>query len=278
MEPKTAKRAVRSDKEWKRWAAVPDLHCPVRDAASFAETLKRVREQGPEVLVVLGDLLEAGAASRFENEEEWSLEDEFADATEALTLLEDAAGPGCELVLLEGNHDHNIRREGRIEKRVRTLCDWRKCIPQVKAGKWRVVEYLNCRDKGVYRLGQVTFKHGFSTTQTGEQAEAVLLGVPNGLTVGGHTHRPVPVTQVFLRPNVGVPYWYANAGTLGPLKPEYAGRAATHLWGRAFVFGVARIGRHWWSRPQWKADVTILQMASGGVNRTGDWRVQRAAY
>jgi hypothetical protein len=104
--------------------------------------------------------------------------------------------------------------------------------------------------------------------------EGILLGVPNGLFLRGHSHSPCPITQARLSAGgVPLPYWYGNVGTLGPLKPEYANRDRTYDWGRAYAWGEARIGRAVLPRRQWTGTVEILGMASDSLT----WRTDHVS-
>jgi hypothetical protein len=145
------------------------------------------------------------------------------------------------------------------------MLDYRKHIPELK--QFQFVPYMN-NERGVFRLGQVTFFHGFQAGSTSDTTEGLLLGVPFGLTVRGHTHRMLPVTRLRKSPTVPLPYWACNSGTLGPLKPEYARRLNTSEWGHGITVGSARIGRKIYPEPQWEAKVVVLDGVTDETERS----------
>jgi hypothetical protein len=105
--------------------------------------------------------------------------------------------------------------------------------------QWYWVPYEKS-SKGVYKVGQCLFYHGFDCSMNSDELEGLQMmncssWLPHGLTVRGHTHRPVAPTQSMRTRKVPLPFWYANVGTCGPLKPNYAKRKDTSLWGSAII-------------------------------------------
>lgn len=258
----------------KRFLAFSCTHFPKHDPESCDWIIEQVRKYRPDIVVHQGDLLEAAGASRWENEEDFDLEDEFSAADKFLRIVRRASKKGARFVLLPGNHDDNIIAPNRIHKALRRSCDYRERITEIKSGAWQLKSYRHRPDCCVHRLGQVTFIHGFYCNQTAERDHAVQLGTPNGLLVMGHTHRPRPVTQARLKPTIPLPYWYANTGThIDFDKANYVYRKNTQEWGQAVCVGEAadlkspRAGRHW------DAEVVVRRMAwdEGGSNYT-TWR------
>jgi hypothetical protein len=79
-----------------------------------------------------------------------------------------------------------------------------------------------------------------------------MLQRPNMLFVRGHTHTPRDVTQCRRTRKIPLDCWYANAGTLGTVKPTYAERVSTLEWGPGVIVGEAvnrpnynQKGRQW---------------------------------
>lgn len=247
-----SKPAPRSSK-LVRFAFVSCIH--LNEGPAFTWALDLIRDFKPDYLVNGGDTLDSDAASRWNPESPMSLEDEYRIADRITIKLAEAA-PNAKKVFLEGNHEHNILAQHRIPKPLRSLCDYRKHIPSLK--DWTRLPYIY-DERGVFRLGQVSFFHGYAAGNLSDRTQAVVLGVPYGLTVCGHTHRPVPVTQVQLTQGLPLPYWYANAGTLGPLKPEYMTRQRTDQWGAAVVLGECLMGRAHRPSPEWEAEVRMYQ-------------------
>lgn len=248
-------------------------HCPVQDKQAIKWLCSQIADFKPDVLVHLGDWMEADAASRWPSEETYSLEEEIAEADRVAVEIHDAA-PEAERVWLLGNHDKNILDKGRIDGKVRSMCDFRR--PQFDdSGEqinknllgWKIVaDYHYCRTRGVVRFGQVTLAHGYEAGTKADENHSVLLGCPMGLYVGGHTHRPTHVTQAIKSAGVPLPYWYANAGCLRDLSPHYMRRQRGFQWGHGCVLIEAdtRVGPHKSLRMsrRWTAETKIRGMFS----------------
>lgn len=250
-----------------RWLAFGCTHVPLHDRWACERLVSRIAEYKPHVVVCLGDLYEADSASRWPSEYDWTLEHEFAEADAVLLSIREAA-PNATLVFLPGNHDDNMLSIARIPRKVRSRCDWR--VRQYDAaGRWlnpelltywrRPARYLYCRRRGVWRIGQVTFAHGYEHGINGDEAHTLLLGVPNGLYVGAHTHRPAPVTQAMRTRSIPLPYWHCNVGCLRDLKPPYVQRQRTHGWGHGWAVGEALPVKSWRASREWSASVEVLQ-------------------
>lgn len=261
-----------------RIAAVSCLHAPFTDMEALQWAAGQIREFKPDIIATLGDDLEGDGASRWPSEEGHSLLDEYAADDENKRILAEAA-PRAKRIRLMGNHCFNILDQGRINPKLRELCDWR--IPQYTRGgvqvnknalKWELKgSYDFCRRRGVYRVGQVTLGHGWLGGAKADAQHSVLLGNPYGLFVGGHSHAPAAVQQAMMTSKVPLPYWFANAGCLRNLDPEYMRRNNAFNWGQGVVLieadtrcGPAKSPRM--SR-QWSAETRIKEMYADWVDR-----------
>jgi len=222
--------------------------------------LETIEEEKPDIVIMNGDLLEAAAASKFEDELPHDLETEFKQSNRLLESVRKAA-PKASLILIEGNHDYRLRRVGRIDKKIRRSIDFRERISEIKDGHWKLIPYLNDGKRGVCRVGQLTFVHGFESTLTSDRNECVRFAQPNGLVVRGHTHRPVDVTQLEYKAGVPLPYYYANTGTLGPMKPDYMTASKTNGWGRGILIAEASTNPRVQATVNWTARVDIFERA-----------------
>lgn len=245
----------------KKFLAFSCTHHPLHDPEAIEWLFKQIKDFKPEVLVNLGDGLEADAASRFPSEHSFTLEEEYDSHNAFLQRLVDAT-PNAKRVYMEGNHCLNIREEDRISKKVRSLCDYRKHQPALKEFKWYPYDYSK---KGIFRLGQITFFHGFEAGQSSGRMQAVLLGKPHGLTVSGHTHRPEHVTRVELTKGVPLPYWYANTGTLRTMECNFMKRKRSHSWGQAVVVGEAQVTQSPREKRCWDAETRVFRMADDEI-------------
>lgn len=258
-----------------KWLAFGCPHFILHDPEAIEWLLGRIGEHRPDVIVCLGDLFEANSASRWPNEYDWTLIDEYRQGDLFLADVRKAA-PNAKRIFLPGNHDDNILAIGRINKDLRKMCDWRSkqhdtedqwINKEIKTQWQHPADYVYCRNRGVYRIGQVTFAHGYECNQCGDEFHSILLGVPYGLYVGAHTHRPEQVTQALRTKTVPLPYWHCNTGCLRDLKPNYVRRRRTHGWGQACVVGEAEPLKSPRMSRCWDAHVEVFKMYDQWANK-----------
>jgi predicted phosphodiesterase len=240
-----------------RWIAFGCTHVPLIDLDAREWILEQIRGWRPNWVIYLGDGHESASASRWPHEYEWTLSGEFRKHDQFLRDIRLEA-PNSQRVFCWGNHDANLLAINRIDRQLRDLCDPRDHEKELKA--WRQVPYVYCRRRGVFRLGQVAFSHGYEHGANSDEAQAILLGDPFGLFVSGHTHRPVAVTQACKTRTIPLPYWYANVGCLRDLKPAYVERKRTHGWGHACVVGECLPTKSPRLSRQWSAETRIFKM------------------
>lgn len=233
-------------------------HCPLQDENAISWLLDQIAFRRPDYIIHLGDGHEADAASRFVSEYDWDLRDEFNEHNSVLRDIRLAYSP-AKRVFLPGNHDANILEWNRINKKLRGLCNFMEYEPELR-NYWSVPSLYEYSTRGVFRLGQVTFGHGYSSAANADEIMAIEFCVPFGLWVGGHTHKPVDVTRARKNARVSLPFWYSNAGCMRTLKPHYARRIRTFGWGQAVVVGeFLRDFRYNQLRPQWSAETVIYR-------------------
>lgn len=211
-------------------------HFPFVDEAAWAKLCDLVRQERPDYVVCLGDVVESGVASRWPDAKELAvpLSLEFKNAGEHLEQLRGAAKVGCRLIALEGNHDANLAEPGRIDKNLRDLCDWRKGIKEIAEHWGTPTNYVYCRRRGAFRIGQqVVLAHGYETSPQPIRREAFYFADEWGLYVAGHTHRPTPNVEEVVWADLGLRKWHANVGTLRELDPHYMTRKRKWNWGHA---------------------------------------------
>lgn len=239
-----------------RFIAFSCPHCPLQDDRAIGALLSVIAREKPHVVVHLGDGHEADAASRWPSEYGWTLDEEFAAHDDLLRAVRKSA-PRARRVFLPGNHEDNMLSWNRIDRRVRGLCDYRQS-DELRHYWEQPAEYIYDKRKGVFRLGQVVFAHGYEHGISGDEAQAFLLGDPGGLVVLGHTHRPTELTQARRTATIPLPYWHINAGCLRNLKPPYMRRKRSHLWGHACVVGHANPSARGKLDRQWDARLVRL--------------------
>lgn len=237
-----------------RWFAFYDPHCPFVDWDAWYRGLDEAVKWEPDFIINGGDWAEGSAASRHAHEHDHDLLDEY-EAVERMSTDVCERFPKARKIWLEGNHDLNILDQNRLPKSVRRTIDIERHVPSLPL--WEKVPYM-FNSKGVFRIGQVSFAHGYKTGAYAGRDEAILLGVPNGLYVHGHTHQPHAPVQASLNATIDLPYWYANGGTLGPLKPHFMRRLNSTRWGRAILLGECRLGRALLPTREWSAHLISL--------------------
>ena len=127
--------------------------------------------------------------------------------------------------------------------------------------------YVYNRRDGIFRIGQVTFCHGHSALSGhgADDKQTHQLGMPFGLWVGGHTHRPIPPTRSRKSQTVLLDRWFSNVGTLRNIdEVPYMERKDRSQWGQGLVIGEAGLWRYTESlMPQtkdWDAALLIRRM------------------
>ena len=251
-----------------KFLAFSCVHAPDTSASGRAWLISKIEEHKPSHLILLGDLLDAEAASVHPGECDHDLNDEYAFAHAFLQDCRDAAG-SAHLVWTLGNHDDNILRADprRIPANLRSLVHWNQHRVFGDGFRaWKQYSYIKS-PKAVYSLGQVMFFHGFDCGVNSDELEGLQMNYATGghpwrLSVRGHTHRPVGVCQAKRSQKVLLPHYYANAGAIvyGDKQPEYMYRKDVTQWGAAVVVGEVnlekRVSRA--TAPEWSATVEKL--------------------
>ncbi len=238
------------------WLAFSCTHHPHHDPKAIQWLVTHIKDFKPDVLVALGDLIDTQCLSKFAKSNLFALSGEYGAVNEFLGEINDAS-PQSRKIWMQGNHEERMFRED--QKHLSELLDYRVHRRTPSARKWRHFDYRFSR-ADCYNIGQVTFGHGWNTTEAQIKKEAVVLGVPNGLYVHGHTHRPHAVRQVKLGA-VDLPYWYINPGTLIGSKPDYMKKRDDHQWGQGIVVGNANPKRRWGNRCEWGASMILRKMS-----------------
>lgn len=236
-----------------------DPHCPHHNQQAVEWACKVIREFKPDHLICGGDLFEASAASRFDNEDKHDLRDEYRAGASLLDTVADA-GSGANLVWVSGNHDRNLQNPGRIERPLRSQLHWNVSEWRDSFLRWKQIPY-EFSAAGCYQLGQVMFWHGFGSN---EDIDAIKLNNMTGghahrLVVSGHTHVPHGPTQVTRTKRVRLPLWYANGGTLGPSNPAWTHRQDTSGWKPAVVLVELTSERRCLAKKNWECYVEVME-------------------
>lgn len=260
-----------------KWLAFGCSHAPLQDADAIAFVQEKVKEWQPDIIIHLGDGLEADSAARWENEYDWTLKDELIslDATLKSIRNEHNDPAQVECIYLHGNHDDNLLTWNRVNKKLRDLVDW--TVPQFAKldgrhtqinaellTQWTMPTRYRYDRQSTYRIGACIFGHGWEASVSADEMQSINLGWPNGLFVSAHTHRPTEGTPRRAMKTKAVPLdrYYLNAGCTRDLNPQYMERKRKFMWGHGVTYG--------WSVPvnsprmspnTWDAYCEVLRMA-----------------
>jgi 3',5'-cyclic AMP phosphodiesterase CpdA len=237
----------------KSFLAFSCLHSPVHDKAGVNWLVAKVRRYKPDVVVNLGDTLDVQSLSKFAKSNLTELKHEYDEANKILERVVEAS-PGAKHVWMMGNHEERLWREE--QRHLSSLLDFRKHMPVCQ--HWQTFDYrfdASC----TYKLGQVTFAHGFHTSDTACKSEAVMLGVENGLYVHGHTHRPHDKHRI----NYGslrLKNWIANPGCFIQPDVDYMRTKNDSLWGQGVIVGEANDKVRHDGHAHWEAKLVLRRM------------------
>lgn len=203
----------------------------------FRDHLRLVKGYRPTVYVMLGDAIDADAASVHPVDSAKSLLEEYQSVVEHLRRVREVLPRTCRLVRFDGNHDDNVQVPDprRIPKAMRDSVNWKNLLGvSDEYARWETVPYVNGK-AGVRQIGPVAFYHGYECGSNSDFTEAAKMhyitgSKPGRLFVRGHTHRPVDVTRGMVNASTPLALHYMNVGHLGPEKPQYMARRSSLLW------------------------------------------------
>jgi len=256
-----------SDSRIETFAACSCFHTPFQSEESVSWMLGKLEEFQPTTFVCCGDLFDASAVSVHPHEYEHALEVEFEEGSSILKRIM-AVIPKANYVWCLGNHDDNIRVSDprRSPYQLRSLLNWNNHREFGETFlKWNQIPYRK-DTRGVYKLGNnVCFSHGYDAGVNSDELETLQLAMITGgqawkLFVRGHTHRPTShVMQCHKTKRIPLPWYYANVGTMGPLKPDYMKRKDSSQWGAGMIVGETNMSSP--RRPscsEWDAHMELL--------------------
>ncbi len=253
-----------------KFLALSCSHAPLQDNDTISVICDRIAEYQPDVIVHLGDLFEADSASKWGSEYSWTYEDELYEGCENVLKRLREAHPYAECWLLSGNHDENLRAEGRFDSKIRDSLDWQ--APQYTTGgtylnqelieNWHLKAKYQYNTKGTARLGSVVFAHGYEAGGSSDKFQAFSLGWPNGCFISGHSHAPTPgfAHNAKLTARRQSDRWFLNAGCTRHMECSYMERKHQANWGHAVVYGYSQIINSPRMKPTWKAYCESIKM------------------
>lgn len=213
------------------------VHLPINHQRSTDWLIDAVEARRPDRLVSMGDMLDCASLSKHPAFEQATLEQEIEAGREFLEDLHDAS-PKSELVLMGGNHEQRAVREenkkfGNLVQWEHQLRDTMRLFPRCETRPYRN------SPKGLYSCGQVTFCHGYSTSDSQIRYAAYAATPDNGLFCYGHTHRGHDPSRIRFGSSQWVRCHYVNPGTF--IDPEtakegYAQTYDTSLWSCGYLW------------------------------------------
>jgi UDP-2,3-diacylglucosamine pyrophosphatase LpxH len=250
-----------------KFAAISCVHVPHQSEEAKEWLLTRLQELKPTHFILLGDLFDASAVSVHNDEFYQSLEEEYEAGSKYLSDIRSVLDQSTKLVWCLGNHDDNIQTKDPRRTNVgqRSLLHWNKHREYGDEFlRWKQIPYEKSA-KGIYRLGPIRFYHGFDVGANSDELETLQMAYAikdqaYSLWIRGHTHRPTErIMQCRRTQRILIPWFYANAGTMGPLNPDYMLRKDSSRWGRALVHGECSLSSP--RRPalkDWDAQVELI--------------------
>lgn len=249
-------------------------HFPLQDDEAIGWLIDTIRREKPSVVAHLGDGIEANAASQWDDAKELAIElgDEY-EAHNAFLAEVRKAAPNARRIFRAGNHSSNITAAGRLDKRIRKICDWRSPKNQPELAHWSVgAEYVYCRARGCSWLTpQVCLGHGHETTEGGVEVEAMYFtkNAPFSLYLTAHTHRPKPVSEIVWK-KLPMDRWMGNVGTLRDMaSANYMDRKRRWEWGQACVVGEAMPLKSPRMSKEWSAETRVFRMYDEAMAKGG---------
>lgn len=195
---------------------VSDIHVPYHDRRALNLTLDIIEKLRPNIVHVLGDLLDCYQSSRFltdPTKRKASLAYELRLARGILDEIRQASPRGATLEVYGGNHEDRLRKAkwGKVPE----LADlpeltWPHLLQLRSGEKWHPYSEVVRRGKLWLHHGDVIRKH------SGYTARALMVKT-GGNVLCGHTHR---LAHVYKTTWHGTFQGWEN-GCLCKLKPEY---------------------------------------------------------
>ena len=215
--------------KYKRVLFVSDIHCPYQDKSALRAMYNFMDWWKPQEVIILGDLVDFYAISRFSRDPErvLKLQEELDESVKILNQIREHAGK-ISIYFLRGNH------EDRLKKYL-----WSKAQELSGLRALRLEELLefdrlkiHYEDKNQIRYGCVIIKHGTLIRKfAGYTAKGEF--EKNGMSgVSGHSHR----LSQYRHTNEADSYIWTEAGCLCQLNADYLD-GTTPNWNQGFAIG-----------------------------------------
>jgi len=177
---------------------LPDLQIPFQDEKALEVALKIVRDVKPDKVIVVGDLLDLSAWSKFLQRPEWALQTQQA-VIRAHQLMAEIRQlcPTADIIALEGNHD--LRMNTHMQKNAMAAMGLKRAdqlehwpvmsVPYLCAFDTLDIEYISGYPANRYWINEnLQVRHGDKVRSNASTAKAISED-ERVSTIFGHTHR-----------------------------------------------------------------------------------------
>lgn len=172
--------------KYKKVLFVSDIHCPYQDTNALDAMYRFVKKWKPDETIILGDLVDFYAVSRFSRQPErvLKLQEELDEAVGVLRDIRKLV-PKNKITFLRGNHEDRLKRY--LWSEAQEL-DSLRALKLEKLLSFDELD-ITYNDKNQIRYGGVIIKHGTLVRKfAGYTAKGEF--EKNGMSgVSGHTHR-----------------------------------------------------------------------------------------
>lgn len=182
-----------SKRSIERVVFVPDMHIPYYDRQAFRTVLNFISDIKPEIVVILGDLLDFGPVSKFDQDprEAVNIQEQLDEANLVLDQLRSRAGRKALIYYLEGNHETRLTKH--LIKKDKELIFLKKdgidvlSIPYLLDLKKRKVEWYPAKKSLI--LYNWNIEHGDISSQYSCYTAKRMVDRRRKSTIIGHVHR-----------------------------------------------------------------------------------------
>lgn len=195
---KLPKKEVAPKSDARRAVILPDLQIPFQDEKAVEVALKIVRDVKPDKIVLLGDMLDLSAWSKYTQKPEWALQtqDAIVYAHKLLATLRMMC-PSAEIVVLAGNHD--ARMENQMLQNLQAAYRLKRAdqldgypvmsVPYLCAFDQLDIEYIPGYPANRYWINdRLQARHG-SISRNGASTAKAISNDERVSTIFGHIHK-----------------------------------------------------------------------------------------
>jgi UDP-2,3-diacylglucosamine pyrophosphatase LpxH len=216
-------------KTYRRVLFVSDIHCPYQDNKALRAMYEFMDWWKPQEVIVLGDLVDFYAVSRFSREPErvLKLQGELDESVEVLSDIRKHA-PKAPMTFIRGNH------EARLKRYLWSNAQELDCLRALRLESLLEFDKFKIRyeDRGIMRFKNIMVKHGNIVRKfAGYTAKGEF--EKNGMSgVSGHTHR----LAQYRHTNELDSFVWTESGCLCQLTADYL-EGQTPNWQQGFAIG-----------------------------------------